>query len=120
MSTRFLGAISSFKTPEPLKDENWERRICPMLELNGVRVHCEEPGIAPPEEDVDWRAEGVNAEWVDELGCRQAARVLNNLSAPQFVHVSQAATVKRPLYEMKARDGDDITRTPAHDGVQSE
>ena len=53
MSTRFLGAISSFKTPEPLKDENWERRICPMLELNGVRVHCEEPGIAPPEEDVD-------------------------------------------------------------------
>ena len=53
MSTRFLGVISSFKTPEPLKDENWERRICPMLELDGVWAHCEEPGIAPPEEDVD-------------------------------------------------------------------
>ena len=127
MSTRFLGAISSFKTPDPLNDENWvawKGQIWPMLELNGVDSHCEGPGIAPPVTDVDWHAEWDRAERV--------ARIIisNNLSVPQFIHVSQAATVRqmwdnlravhevrgqqsinalrRTLYDTKAQEGDDI------------
>ena len=127
MSTRFLGAISSFKTHDPLNNENWvawKGQIWPMLELNGVDSHCKGPGIAPPVTDVDWRAEWDRAERV--------ARIIisNNLSAPQFIHVLQAATVKqmwdnlwavhevhrqqsinalrRTLYDTKAQEGDDI------------
>jgi len=122
----FLGAISSFKTPEPLKDENWvawKGQIWPMLELNGVWSHCEGE-TEPPEEGTAERREWNTAEGV--------ARVLisNNISAPQFVHVSQATSVKqmwenlkavhehrgqqsitalrRTLYQTRARDGDNI------------
>lgn len=66
MDWRFLGAISSFETPEPLNDENcvaWKGQIWPsMLELNKVWTHCEGPGVAPPPDDVDWRAEWDKAE----------------------------------------------------------
>ena len=74
--------------------------------------------------DVDWHAEWDRAERV--------ARIIisNNLSVPQFIHVSQAATVRqmwdnlravhevrgqqsinalrRTLYDTKAQEGDDI------------
>ena len=127
MSTRFLDAISSFKTPDPFNDENWvawKGQIWPMLELNRVDSHCEGPGIAPPVTDVDWCAEWDRAERV--------ARIIisNNLLAPQFIHVLQAATIKqmwdnlwavhevcrqqsinalrRTLYDTKAQEGDDI------------
>ena len=127
MSTRFLGAISSFKTPDPLNDENWvawKGQIWPMLELNGVDSHCEGPGITPPVTDVDWRAEWDRAERVGRI------IISNNLSVPQFIHVSQAATVRQmwdnlravhevhrqqsinalrhTLYDTKAQEGDDI------------
>ena len=48
---RFLGTISSFKTPDPLNDENWvawKGQITPMLELNGVWTHCDGAEVAPP------------------------------------------------------------------------
>jgi len=126
MDKRFLGAISSFKTPEPLNDENWvawKGQISSMLKLNQVWKHCEGPEVALDLDD-EWQPIWDTAENV--------ARVLisNNLSAPQFVHISQAATVKqmwenlksvhehrgqqsitalrRTLYQAQAKDGDDI------------
>ena len=53
---RFLGAISSFKTPDPLNDENWvawKGQITPMLELNGVWTHCDGAEEAPPPEEIE-------------------------------------------------------------------
>ena len=124
---RFLSAISSFKTPDPLNDENWvawKGQITPMLELNGVWTHCDGAEVAPPPEEIERHKEWDTAEHV--------ARILisNNLSAAQFVHVSEAATVKqvwdnlkavhehrgqqsitairRTLYQTRAQDGDDI------------
>ena len=124
---RFLSAISSFKTPDPLNDENWvawKGQITPMLELNGVWTHCDGAEVAPPPEEIERRKEWDTAEGV--------ARILisNNLSTAQFVHVSEAATVKqvwdnlkavhehcgqqsitairRTLYQTCAQDGDDI------------
>ena len=95
---RFLGAISSYKTPEPLNDENWvawKGQIWPMLELNGVWSHCERAGN-PPEEGTAERRDWDTAEGV--------ARILisNNLSAAQFVHVSQATSVKQMWENLKA------------------
>ena len=48
MQKCFLSAISSFKTPEPLNDDNWvswKGQIWPMLELNKVWTHCEGPPL---------------------------------------------------------------------------
>jgi len=54
MDKRFLGAISSFKTPEPLNDENWvawKGQISLMLKLNQVWKHCEGPEVVPDLDD---------------------------------------------------------------------
>ena len=126
MQKRFLSAISSFKTPEPLNDDNWvswKGQIWPMLELNEVWTHCEGPSIAPPP-DNEHRKEWDTAEWVAHI------LISNNLSGPQFVHVTQATTIKqmwenlksvhehkgkqsitalrRTLYQTWAKDGDNI------------
>ena len=123
----FLSAISSFKTPDPLNDENWvawKGQITPMLELNGVWTHCDGVEVAPPPEEVERYKEWEIAE------CVACILILNNLSAVQFVHVSQATSVKQmwdslkaihehrgqqsimairhTLYQAHAKDGDDI------------
>ena len=59
MQKCFLCAISSFKMPELLNDNNWvswKGQIWPMLELNEVWTHCEGLSIVPPPND-DCRAE---------------------------------------------------------------
>ena len=62
---RFLGAISSFKTPNPLNDENWvawKGQITPMLELNGVWTHCDGAEVVPPPEELEGCKEWETAE----------------------------------------------------------
>ena len=126
MQKCFLGAISSFKTPELLNDNNWvswKGQIWPMLELNEVWTHCEGPSIVPPPDDEH------RMEWdtTEQVAC---ILISNNLLGLQFVHVMQAMTIKqmwenlksvhehkgkqsitalrRTLYQTQAKDGDDI------------
>jgi len=126
MDKCFLGAISSFKTPEPLNDENWvawKGQISPMLKLNQVWMHCEGPEAVPDPDDT-WRPIWDTAE---DVAC---ILISNNILALQFVHISQAATVRQmweslksihehcgqqsitalrhTLYQARAKDGDDI------------
>ena len=54
MQKHFLSTISSFKTSEPLNNNNWvswKGQIWPMLELNEVWTHCEGPSTALPPND---------------------------------------------------------------------
>ena len=95
----FLGTISSFKMPDPLNDENWvawKGQIMPMLELNGVWTHCDGAEVAPPPEEIEQCKEWDTA--------KRVARILisNNLSAAQFVHVLEVATVKQVWDNLKA------------------
>ena len=123
----FLGAISSFKTPKSLNNENWvawKGQITPMLELNGVWTHCDGAEVAPPPEEKKRCKEWDTAERVTQI------LISNNLLVAQFVHVSEVATVKQvwdnlkvvhehcrqqsitaircTLYQMCAQDGDNI------------
>jgi len=126
MDKCFLGAISSFKTPKPLNDENWvawKGQISLMLKLNQVWMHCEGPEAAPDPNDA------LRPIW-DTAKDVVCILISNNISALQFVHISQAATVRqmweslksvhehcgqqsitalrRTLYQARAKDGDDI------------
>ena len=95
----FLGAISSFKTPDPLNNENWvawKGQITPMLELNGVWTHCDRAEVAPPPEEIERHKEWDTAKRVMQI------LISNNLSVAQFVHVSEAGTVKQMWYNLKA------------------
>ncbi|KAI6039575.1 hypothetical protein EDC04DRAFT_2568331, partial [Pisolithus marmoratus] len=88
MEGRFLGAVCTFKTPEPLNDSNWvawKGQIMPMLELNKVWAHCDSKR---PEWDM----------------AEQVARIIisNNLTVSQFVHVLQATTVKQMWENLKS------------------
>ena len=125
MDKCFLGAISSFKTPEPLNDENWvawKGQISPMLKLNQVWVHCEGPDAVPDLDD----AQRPIWDTAQDVACV----LISNNSVPQFVHISQAVTIRQmweslksvhehhgqqsitalrhTLYQAWAKDGDDI------------
>ncbi|KIM65718.1 hypothetical protein SCLCIDRAFT_112267, partial [Scleroderma citrinum Foug A] len=83
----------------PLNDENWvawKGQITPMLELNGVWTHCDGAEVAPPPEEIEWCKEWDTAERVMWI------LISNNLSAAQFVHVSEAGTVKQMWDNLKA------------------
>ena len=80
MQKHFLGAISSFKTPELLNNDNWvswKGQIWPMLELNEVWTHCEGPSIVLPP-DNEHHMEWDTAEWV------VCILISNNFLGPQL------------------------------------
>ena len=50
MQGRFLGALATWKTAEPLDNNNWiawKGQITPMLMLNGVWGHCDGTDLRP-------------------------------------------------------------------------
>jgi len=92
MEGRFLGAISTFKAAEPLGDSNWvawKGQIIPMLELNQVWDHCEGDTNPMPE-----KSDPKYKQW---MVAEQVAKVILtlNIKNSQFVHISQAASMKQ-------------------------
>ena len=89
MQNHFLGALATWKTVEPLDDNNWiawKGQIMPMLQLNGVWGHCIGTDLRP----VDNPCKA--GQW-DTAEMVAKTMISVNIRPPQFVHIAQATTV---------------------------
>ena len=89
MQNRFLGALATWKTVEPLDNNNWiawKGQIMPMLQLNGVWGHCIGTDLCPidnPHKAGQWDMVEMVAKMMISV----------NIQPLQFVHIAQAIMV---------------------------